>query len=1049
MINKLVEGALKARALVILAVIGVLGFGIYEYNQMPVEAFPDISPIMVPVFAEAHGMAPEEMERLIAYPIESAMNGLPGVTQIKSTSAFGLAVVYVYFKDDVDIYFARQLVGERLSAAMAELPEMDEPPSLGPISTGLGQIFIYYLTLDEGVNTHGKDPGTYLREINDWVVKFQLRTVPGVTDILSMGGHVLQFQIRVDPYALRKYDIGLEDLISAVRENNRNAGGQFLVLGAEEHLVRGIGLLKDLDEIKAIPIKVVQGVPVRIEDVARVGYGNAIRRGVVTRNGEEEVVYGIVLKLFGANSSRVIEDLYRKVDEVKKSLPPGVTLYPFYEQAELVRQATGTIKKALVLGAVLVMATLLIFLGNLRSAFIVALSLPLCAFISIIFMRIYGISANLMSLGGIAIGIGMLADGAIVMVENIYRHLNQKQVTHGNRINTILQAAREVSRPIVFSIAIIIIVFLPIFSLQDVEGKMFTPMAFTICFALFGSILSALFVAPALSSYLLKKGTQKEFWLTRTFKRAYRPMLLQVLRKKYLVMGLSLAVFLSSLAALPLIGTEFIPTLEEGSILIGVTMAPSISLEKATETVMKMERIIMRHKEVAETVSRIGRPEAGSHPHPVNYAEIHVELKPMEEWPSYQSKKDLIQDLNGDLSAYKGVKLNFTQPIQNVFDELLSGVKAQLAIKVFGEDLAVLKEKAFEIREAIEDVPGLVDLNAEQALGQPQVQVIADRAACSRYGVTVGQILEIVELAVGGEAVDNIYLNTRRFDIHIRYQEPYRADLKALGELLIHTADGSMIPLSRVAEIQQITGPMQISREDNQRRWIVYGNIRGRDLGGVFREIRERIAQKVVLPPGYTVQYGGQFKNQQRAMMRLMVIVPIVIFTVLIMLWMTFGTFRHAFVIILNVPLALTGGIIGLFVMGEYLSVPAAVGFIALFGIAVQNGVVLVSIIDQLMVEGRKPLEAVVEGAMLRLRPVLMTAATTILGLLPLLLSRGIGSEVQRPLAIVVVFGLATSTFLTLFVIPAVYGWVEGLRKDSIEPGGQESDILENNLLSP
>jgi len=1029
MINKLVEGALKVRALVILAVIGIIGFGIYEYNRMPVEAFPDISPIMVPVFAEAHGMAPEEMERLIAYPIESAMNGLPGVTQIKSTSAFGLAVVYVYFKDDVDIYFARQLVGERLSATMAELPEMDEPPSLGPISTGLGQIFIYYLTLDEGVNTHGKDSGTYLREINDWVVKLQLRTVPGVTDILSMGGHVLQFQIRVDPYALRKYDIGLEDLVSAVRENNRNAGGQFLVLGAEEHLVRGIGLLKNLDEIRKIPVKVVQGIPVRIEDVARVGYGNAIRRGVVTRNGEEEVVYGIVLKLFGANSSRVIEDLYRKVDEVKKSLPPGVTLHPYYEQAELVRQATGTIKKALLQGAVLVIVTLLIFLGNLRSAFIVALSLPLCAFISIIFMRIYGISANLMSLGGIAIGIGMLADGAIVMVENIYRHLNQKQVTHANRINTILQAAREVSRPTVFSIAIIIIVFLPIFSLQDVEGKMFTPMAFTICFALFGSILSALFVAPALSSYLLKKGTQKEFWLTRTFKRAYRPMLLQVLRKKYLVMALSLAVFLSSLAALPLIGTEFIPTLEEGSIMIGVTMAPSISLEKASETVMKMERIIMRHKEVSETVTRIGRPEAGSHPHPVNYAEIHVELKPIEEWPSFQSKKDLVRALHGDLSAYKGVKINFTQPIQNVFDELLSGVKAQLAIKVFGEDLAVLKAKAFEIREAIEDVPGLVDLNAEQALGQPQIQVIADRAACARYGVTVGEILEIVELAVGGEVVDNIYTGTRRFDIHIRYQASYREDPEALGDLLIHTRDGSIIPLSKVAEIQQISGPMQISREDNQRRWIVYGNIRGRDLGGVFNEIRERIAQKVVLPPGYTVQYGGQFKNQQRAMMRLMVIVPIVIFTVFVMLWMTFGTFKHAFVIILNVPLALTGGIFGLFVMGEYLSVPAAVGFIALFGIAVQNGVVLVSTINQLSSEGRKPGEAILEGGLLRLRPVLMTAATTILGLFPLLLSRGIGSEVQRPLAIVVVFGLATSTLLTLFVIPAVYGWVEGLRK--------------------
>jgi len=1025
MINKLVEGALKVRAMILLAVVGILAFGVWEYQRMPVEAFPDISPIMVPVFAEAHGMAPEEVERLIAYPIESAMNGLPHVTQIKSTSAFGMAVVYVYFEDDVDIYFARQLVGERLSAATSELPHMEEPPRLGPISTGLGQVFIYYLTLNKGVDTHGKDPGAYLREINDWVVKFQLRTVPGVTDILSMGGHVLQFQIQVDPRALQKYGIGLEDMVAAVRENNRNAGGQFLVLGSEEHLVRGIGLLKNLGEIRKIPIKVVEGVPVRVEDVARVGYGNGVRRGVVTHNGTEEVVSGIVLKLFGENSSKVIQDLYQKVEAVKKSLPPGVTLHPYYEQAELVKEATWTIKKALVQGALLVMATLLLFLGNLRSAFIVALSLPICAFISIIFMRLYGISANLMSLGGIAIGIGMLADGAIVMVENIHRHLNSKNATHADRMETVLKATREVSRPILFSIAIIIIVFLPIFSLQDVEGKMFTPMAFTICFALFGSILSALFVAPALSSFLLKKEDKAEFRLTRFLKRVYRPMLLYALRKKYSVMGVSLAIFLSSLGILPLIGTEFIPTLEEGSIMIGVTMAPSISLEKATETVMRMERTIMARKEVSETVSRIGRPEAGSHPHPVNYAEIHVELKPSKEWPDKTNKKGLVRALNRDLSVYKGVKLNFTQPIQNAFDELLSGIKAQLAIKVFGEDLAVLKEKAFEIKEAIENVPGLVDLNTEQALGQPQVQVVADRQNCARYGITVGQILEIVELAVGGEAIDNIYLNTRRFDIHLRYQASFRMTPAALGELLVHTEDGSLIPLSRVAAIRQVTGPMQISRENNQRRWIVYGNIRGRDLGSVFKEIQERIAQKVVLPPGYTVQYGGQFENQQRAVGRLMVIVPIVMFTVFIMLWMTFGTFKHAFLIILNVPLALTGGIIGLYMMGEYLSVPAAVGFIALFGIAVQNGVVLVSTIDQLMVTGRNPLEAILEGGMLRLRPVLMTAATTILGLLPLLLSRGIGSEVQRPLSIVVVFGLASSTLLTLFLLPAVMHWIE------------------------
>ena len=1026
MINRMVEAALKARALVVLAIIGIIGLGVYEYEKMPVEAFPDISPIMVPVFAEAHGMAPEEVERLIAYPIESAMNGLPDVTQIKSTSAFGMAVVYVYFKDDVDIYFARQLVSERLASAVADLPEMEEPPILGPISTGLGQIFIYYLTLDEDTDTGGMDPNTYLRTVNDWIVKFQLQTVPGVTDILSMGGHVLQYQIGVDPHALRKYGISLEDLVQAVRENNRNAGGQFLVLGAEEHLVRGIGLLRDLNDIRDIPIKVVDGVPVIMGDVAKMHYGNAVRRGVVTHNGEKEVVSGIVLKLFGENSAQVIDRLYRKVAEVQRSLPPGVTLIPYYEQAELVHQATWTVKKALLQGGVLVLLTLLVFLGNLRSAFVVALSLPLCALISIICMRIYGISANLMSLGGIAIGIGMLADGAIVMVENIHRHLSEPQNQKESRIHTVLTAAKGVSRPIVFSISIIIIVFLPIFSLQDVEGKMFRPMAFTISFALFGSLLAAVFVSPVLSSYLLKSGVKKEFALMTRLKKVYRPMLTWAIRRKAIVIGFSFLAFLTSLGALPFMGTEFIPTLEEGSIMIGVTMAPSISLKKATETVMKLERRIMRHGEIQETVSRIGRPEAGSHPHPVNYAEIHLELKPREEWTDHQNKKSLIEALHRDLSTYKGVKLSFTQPIQNAFDELLSGVKAQLAIKLFGEDLEILKEKAHDIQEAIEGIPGLADLRTEQALGQPQVQVIDDRATCSRYGVTVGQILEIVEMAVGGEVVDHIYLNTRRFGIHIRYLEPYRADRRALKDLLIHTRDGSLIPLSQVAKIKSVTGPMQISRENNQRRWIVQGNVRGRDLGGVFRDIRRAIAEKVKLPAGYFIEYGGQFENQQRAMSRLAIIVPSVIAGVFILLWISFGTLRHAFMIILNVPLALIGGILGLFAMGEYLSVPASVGFIALFGIAVQNGVVLVSTMNQFRREGKGVQETVVEGGLLRLRPVLMTATTTILGLLPLLLAQGIGSEVQRPLAIVVAFGLTTSTFLTLFVIPAMYEWIEG-----------------------
>ena len=1025
MINSVVETSLKSRGLVIIAIVAVIGLGVYQYTRMPVDAFPDVSPIMVPVFAEAHGMAPEEIERLITYPIETAMNGLPDVTQVKSTSAFGMAVIYIYFKDNVDIYFARQLVGERLASAMAELPEMHDPPALGPISTGLGQIFIYYLTVDETVDTGGKDPNTYLRELNDWVVKFQLQTVPGVTDILSIGGHVLQYQIRVDPYALRKYDISLEDIVEAVQANNENAGGQFLLVGAEEQLVRGIGLLQNIDDIRDIPVKVEDGVAIKISHVAEVSYGNEIRRGVVTRNGEKEVVSGMVLKLFGENTSEVIERLHRKVEEVQESLPAGVELVPYYEQADLVDQATWTVKKALLQGAALVVLTLLIFLGNFRTAFIVALSLPICALISVLGMGVNGVSANLMSLGGIAIGIGMLGDGAIVMVENIFRHLGKPENEKRSKLDILLSAASEVSRPIVFSIAIIIIVFLPIFALQGVEGKMFSPMAFTISCALLGSVAAALIVAPVLSYFLLKQGAHRELRLITWLKAAYRPMLTWAVRHKGIVIVLAVMAFAASVGVLPFVGTEFIPTLEEGSILIGVTLAPSISLEKATETVMKLERRIMKHEEVKEIVSRIGRPEAGSHPHPVNYAEIQIELKDPQGGPGLRSKQELVKAMTSELSSYPGVQLNFTQPIQNAFDELLSGIKAELAIKIFGEQLGVLRAKANEIHAAIKDVPGLVDLSVEQSFGQPQVQIIADRRACSRYGVTVGQILEIVELAIGGEVIDNIYLNTRRFGIHVRYKEDHRADIEAIRNILVRTQDGP-IPLSQVAVVKQLTGPIQINREKNQRRWIVQGNVRGRDLGSVFADIRRRIRRDVVMPPGCFIEYGGQFENQQRAMTRLAIIVPVVIVAVLIMLWMAFGSARHAFVIIVNVPLALIGGVFGLLVTGEYLSVPASVGFIALFGIAVQNGVVLVSYINQLRAEGSSLNEALIEGGLLRMRPVLMTAITTVLGLLPLLLARGIGSEVQRPLAVVVVFGLTTSTLLTLFVIPAVYGWLAG-----------------------
>ncbi len=1027
MINKLIEKALKAPWIIIMILIGVIALGTYKYQTMPIDAFPDISPVMVPVFAECQGMAPEEIERLITYPIESVMNGLPKIKQIKSTSAFGMSVVYVYFEDDMDIYFARQLVSERLSSATAELPEMDEPPSLGPISTGLGQIFIYYLSADYAkVDTGGKDLNTYLRELNDWVVKFKLQSVKGVTDVLSMGGHVLQYQIKLNPLKLKKYDIMLNEIADVVNDNNRNVGGQFLLLGSEEHLVRGIGLVESLDDIRNIPIKEYNGTPIYLKDVAEVSFGNEIRRGAVTSKGEKEVVSGIVMKLYGENTSEVIERLYKKVEEVKKTLPAGVELIPYYEQAELVEKATNTVQMALLQGAILVILVLIIFLGNLRASLLVAISLPISALVAILFMDLKDITGNLMSFGGITIAIGMLCDGAIVMVETILLRLSDEEYNKESSFSVILGAAKAVARPIFFSGVIVILVFTPLFSLEGIEGKMFSPMAWTISAAMVGSIAMALFVIPALALTIYKHKAIPETLIVRFLEKIYDPTLKFALKFKKIILISVVLVFSITIYIGTSLGTEFMPVLEEGSIFIGVGMAPSISLENATKKVMKLERKIMSFDEVKETVSRIGRPEAGSHPHPVNMGEIQIELNPMSEWKNFKTKAELIEAIREKISVVPGAQFNFTQPIQNAFDELFSGVKTQLAIKLYGDDLTILRKKATEIKNTIEGIDGLVDLNTEQSFGQPQIQVIPDRKLCARYGVSISQILELIELSVGGKVVDNIYLNTRRFGIHIRYQEKYRDDPEALRSMLLSTTKYGLVPLGDVAKVERVIGPIQINREKNQRRWTIQGNIRGRDIGSVVKDIQDMVNEKIKLDAGYTIEYGGQFENQQRAMKRLMIIVPCVIFAVLLMLWITLSSFRQAIIIFTMVPLSVIGGVWGLIVMGEYLSVPASVGFIALFGMAMLDGLVMISCFNDLRKKGLSIDAAVLKGSHQRLAPVMITTITTLLGLLPLLIASGIGSEVQRPLATVVVFGLATSTSLTLFVIPVVYELIEG-----------------------
>lgn len=1016
MINHLLKFVLKNRGLVLLALLGVLALGVVEYRQLDVEAFPDISPVMVPVFAEAEGMAPEEIEQLIAYPIETAMNGLPDVTQIKSTSAFGLAVVYVYFSDATDIYFARQLVSERLNSVRTELPDRAEPPTLGPISTGLGQIFLYYLEMDADTDTGGLDKLTYLRDLNDWVVKRQLQTVPGVTDILSVGGYVLQYQIQPDPYRLHPYGLTIDDIIRSVQANNRNVGGQYLQLNAEEHLVRGIGLLRDLDDIRNITLKTFDGTSVSIADVAEVQYGSALRRGVVTIGAGEEVVSGIVMKLYGANSSQVIGDLYKKVEQVQAGLPNGVWLVPYYEQSDLVNNSTRTVKASLLQGTVLVLLVLMAFLGCFRAAIIVACSMPFCALVAVIGMNHFGVSANLMSLGGIAIALGMLVDGSIVVTENIHRFLG-KGVS--NKLQLIHAATCEVGRPITFAILIVITVFLPILSLEAVEGKMFKPLAYTVMLALGGSIVFALVMAPVLASFLIREKPYKESWFFRGMKAGYRALLLAALKAKLLIFAAVIGLTVYAGLSLKSIGTEFIPVLEEGFILMTVNMAPSIALDEAEKTIERLVSEILEIENVDEVISRIGRPEAGSHPHPINFSEVHIELKEPRQKPA------TVDELRRRLSDYPGVQFNISQPIQNQFDELLSGSKAQLSIQIYGEQLAEIKATAESVREAISTVDGLVDLSVEQSFGQPQFNVILNHDALARYGVPGETVLQQVETAIGGSVIGTLYQNTRRYAIHLRYAPEYRSTPEAIRELFIRSNDGALLRLDQLATIEPVEGPLQINRQNNQRRWSVQGNIKERALSEVLADIQSAVSEKVALPAGIFIEYGGQFEQQRHAMKRLAVIVPVVILSIFILLWITFHTLRHALMVLLNVPLGLIGGVFGLMATGQYLSVPASIGFIALFGIAMQDAMVMLTDFNDLRKEGKPVRDAIVEGSLIRFRPVIMTTLTTLLGLLPLLLSHGAGAEVQRPLAAVVVFGLASSTFLTLFVLPCIYELVE------------------------
>ncbi len=1021
--NKLIDFVLTNRLLILVLGIFVIAGGYFSYKQLPIDAFPDVSPSLVQVFTQTEGLAPEEVEKYVTFPVEVAMNGLPNLKSIRSVSNFGLSVVNIYFEDGTDIYFARQIVNERLTEAREQIPEGFGDPQMGPISTGMGLILFYYLEDETGKYTLEE-----LRTIQDWIIKFQLQTVPGVTEVLGIGGWEKQFHTIIDPNALLRYNLSVNDIVEIIKKNNLNVGASFIERDAEEFLVRSVGLATKIQDLENIVIKSVDGTPVYLKEVADIKIGGAVRRGIQTRNGIEEVVAGMVVKLYGSNSSTVISSVEKKMKEINKTLPEGIKLVPYYEQKTLVESAVKTVTDALIQGIILVALILMFFMGSLRPSIVVALSIPFSIMVAFIGMQYLGLSINLMSFGGLAIAIGMMVDASIVLVENIDR-LKRKLIDEPF-MYIVSKASKEVLRPIIFAIIIIITVFIPLFTLQGVEGKTFKPLAYTIALAMLGSLIFAIIIAPVLSSFLLKTKKkqnqikeQKEIWIVRILIKAYTPFVNFFVKNRSVAIVISVLLLLLGTWIYPKLGSEFTPTLQEGTLIVRLSMAPSISLEESKRITMLAEKRVMRVPEVRGAVTRIGRGEVGAHTDPINSAEMYILLKPEEQWRAGLNQERIEEKIREEVEGMPGVLLNFTQPIRMTVDELLEGVRAELAVKLFGDDLDLLKNKAEEISSLLQGINGAADIQVDQVSGKPQLKITIDRHAIARYGMNLSDVQKVIRTAIGGETAGQIFEGIRRFNIFVRLSPEYRSDERAISNLLITSPNGLQVPLSQVATIEEIEGPRQITREQNQRFITIQCNVVGRDIGSFVEESQAAIEANVDLPVGYYMVWGGQFRLQQEANKRFAIVIPITLILIFFLLFTSFNSLKNSMLILLNIPLALVGGIIGLWLTNQNLSVPASVGFIALFGIALENGMVLVTYFNQLIKEGKSIDEASIEGAKLRLRPVLMTAVTTALGLIPLLIATGTGSEVQRPLATVVVGGLFTSTILTLLVLPALYKW--------------------------
>ncbi|HEY3359320.1 MAG TPA: CusA/CzcA family heavy metal efflux RND transporter [Polyangia bacterium] len=1013
---KLILWLLRHRFLVLLATTLLVLAGVVAWQRLPIDAFPDVTNTQVMILTKAPGLAAVDVEQRVSYPIEQVMRGLPRVKQVRSLSKAELSQVVIVFEDGAETYWTRQVVFERLALAREGLPPGVDP-ELGPISTGLGEIYQYTLQSD-------RHDAMGLRTIQDWLVAPLLKPIAGVNEVNSFGGQVKQYQVLLAPDKLLKYGLAVNEVVHAVERSNANAGGGVIVRGWEQVYLRGVGLLKDIPDIERVVLKSRDGAPVYLRDVAEIAVGAEPRQGAVTRDATGEVVAGMIIMLKGENSKEVVGRVKDTVARIQGTLPEGVRLSVFYDRTSLIEACIKTVVDALLEGGIFVILVLFLFLAELRTALIVLSSLPLTFLASFIVMSGTGVSSNLMSLGGLAFSVGMVVDASIVVVENVRRHLAEHPATADKR-RIVAGALLEVWRPVAFSVLIIAIILVPLFTLQGVEGKMFAPLATTMLIALLVSLGVAVTVVPVLAEAVLRPGPEKEFKLITRFHAGYVRLLDRAVRRPRLTLGVAGAVLVGAIALVPLVGTEFMPPLDEGAIALNVVRLPNASLDGSVKVAHAIERRLRRFPEVATVVSKTGRAEISEDPMGPEQTDVFIMLKPRGRWGGGRSKAALVEAIQQDLGEIPGLRLSFSQPIALRVNELISGVKSDLAVKVFGPELDVLKRFADRAAAAMQGLNGAADIKVEQVSGMTQLDVVIDREAAARHGIAVDAINSTIETAIAGRKATTLIEGQRRIATVVRFPEEARADTAAIERLLIAAPGGERVPLGQLARFETVEAPAQVSRENGLRRVLVEANVRGRDLGGFVAETRHTLAALTrELPPGYYVEYGGQFENQQRAMRQLAIVVPLALLLIMVLLSLALGSLADSLLVLLNLPFALVGGVIAVVLFRLPLSVSAAVAFIVLLGIAVQNGVVLVAFFRQLREQGLGIDETVTRGCTLRFRPLLMTALTSFIGHLPMLYATGAGADIQRPLAVVVMGGLITSTLLTLFVLPTLYGLV-------------------------